>query len=386
MKAILSIRRTALACALLGLAQYAQAQVRDLGPNLESVPADLIAPDPGSTNPPANVAPTTTALGNNPPDLGEIPDLGTPSSNTEYQYSGSNGVSGQSMPLSAVDAAIQQAAENQDETGKTIRKPPQNKPHGVERAVFDRAPVRAPLPVGIERMITLPAPAALHVPSDMSKIARIEVIDRTMYITALQQFTPVRIIAELIDSGQQIPFDLLADSTTASARSELQVFVVASSSPGAGKSDGDGPASQAAAQATSMANEHTLSQQMAESAPTDMVQLTRYAARQLYAPKRLATPLSGVQQVEVTAEPITNLIRGVNVVSTPVGQWRSGQLYVTAVLIKNRSHHPLEIPLEQVRGQWIAATAQHGRIGSAGSETDTTAIYLVCQRRFEACR
>lgn len=386
MKAILSIRKTALACALLGLAQYAQAQVRDLGPNLESVPADLIAPDPGSTNPPANVAPTTTALGNNPPDLGEIPDLGTPSSNTEYQYSGSNGVSGQSMPLSTVDAAIQQATENQDETGKTIRKPPQNKPHGVERAVFDRAPVRAPLPVGIERMITLPAPAALHVPSDMSKIARIEVIDRTMYITALQQFTPVRIIAELIDSGQQIPFDLLADSTTASARSELQVFVVASSSPGAGKSDGDGPASQAAAQATSMANEHTLSQQMAESAPTDMVQLTRYAARQLYAPKRLATPLSGVQQVEVTAEPITNLIRGVNVVSTPVGQWRSGQLYVTAVLIKNRSHHPLEIPLEQVRGQWIAATAQHGRIGSAGSETDTTAIYLVCQRRFEACR
>lgn len=386
MKAILSIRKTALACALLGLAQYAQAQVRDLGPNLESVPADLIAPDPGSTNPPANVAPTTTALGNNPPDLGEIPDLGTSSSNTEYQYSGSNGVSGQSMPLSTVDAAIQQATENQDETGKTIRKPPQNKPHGVERAVFDRAPVRAPLPVGIERMITLPAPAALHVPSDMSKIARIEVIDRTMYITALQQFTPVRIIAELIDSGQQIPFDLLADSTTASARSELQVFVVASSSPGAGKSDGDGPASQAAAQATSMANEHTLSQQMAESAPTDMVQLTRYAARQLYAPKRLATTLSGVQQVEVTAEPITNLIRGVNVVSTPVGQWRSGQLYVTAVLIKNRSHHPLEIPLDQVRGQWIAATAQHGRIGSAGSETDTTAIYLVCQRRFEACR
>ncbi|QXR34241.1 TIGR03749 family integrating conjugative element protein [Alcaligenes aquatilis] len=386
MKAILSIRKTALACALLGLTQYVQAQVRDLGPNLESVPADLIAPDPGSTNPPANVLPTTTALGNNPPDLGEIPGLGTPSLNTEYHQSDANAMSGQSMPISTVDTAIQQAIENLDETGKTIRKPPQNKPHGVERAVFDRAPVRAPLPVGIERMITLPAPAALHVPSDMSKIARIEVIDRTMYITALQQFTPVRIIAELIDSGQQIPFDLLADSTTASARSELQVFVVASSSPGAGKSDGDGPASQAAAQATSMANAHTLSQQMAESAPTDMVQLTRYAARQLYAPKRLAAPFSGVQQVEVTSEPIANLIRGVNVVSTPVGQWRSGQLYVTAVLIKNRSHHPLEIPLEQVRGQWIAATAQHGRIGSAGSETDTTAIYLVCQRRFEACR
>lgn len=386
MKSILCIRKTALACALLGLAQYAQAQVRDLGPNLESVPADLIAPDPGTVTPTANTVPATGIPARNTLDLGEIPDLGTPPPNTEYHQPDATAMNGQSMPISTVDAAIQQAVENQDETGKTIRKPPQNKPHGVERAVFDRAPVRAPLPVGIERMITLPAPAALHVPSDMSKIARIEVIDRTMYITALQQFTPVRIIAELIDSGQQIPFDLLADSTTASARSELQVFVVASSSPGTGASGGDGPASQAAAQATSMANEHTLSQQMAESAPTDMVQLTRYAARQLYAPKRLATPFSGVQQVEVTAQPIADLIRGANVVSTPVGQWRSGQLYVTAVLIKNRSHQPLEIPLEQVRGQWIAATAQHGRIGSAGSETDTTAIYLVCQRRFEACR
>lgn len=386
MKAILSIRKTALACALLGLAQYVQAQVRDLGPNLESVPADLIAPAPDSVKSSVNVDPATNAAVNNPPDLGEIPNLGSSPSNAEYQNAGVNVMSDQAMVVSTVDAAIQQAKDNQDESGTTIRKPPQNKPHGVERAVFNRAPVRAPLPVGIERMITLPAPAALHVPSDMSKIARIEVIDRTMYITALQQFTPVRIIAELIDSGQQIPFDLVADSTTASARSELQVFVVASSSPGSEEIGGDGPASQAAAQATSMANEHTLSQQMAESAPTDMVQLTRYAARQLYAPKRLATPFSGVQQVEVTAEPIANLIRGVHVVSTPVGQWRSGQLYVTAVLIKNRSHNPLEIPLEQVRGQWIAATAQHGRIGPAGSETDTTAIYLVCQRRFEACR
>ena len=33
-----------------------------------------------------------------------------------------------------------------------------------------------PLPVGRERLITLPAPAALHVPSDMARVARIEII------------------------------------------------------------------------------------------------------------------------------------------------------------------------------------------------------------------
>ncbi|MFN3493249.1 MAG: TIGR03749 family integrating conjugative element protein, partial [Hydrogenophaga sp.] len=56
---------------------------------------------------------------------------------------------------------------------------------GVERAVFDRHPVRVALPVERERLITLPAPAALHVPHDLDAVARIETIDRTIYVTAL---------------------------------------------------------------------------------------------------------------------------------------------------------------------------------------------------------
>ena len=58
---------------------------------------------------------------------------------------------------------------------------------------------------------------------------------------------------------------------------------------------------------------------------------------------------------------------------------------MTAVRITNLSSIPLELSLEDVRGHWIAATAQHGRIGPVGSETDTTALYLVCERAFEAC-
>jgi integrating conjugative element protein (TIGR03749 family) len=117
----------------------------------------------------------------------------------------------------------------------------------------------------------------------------------------------------------------------------------------------------------------------------DMVQLTRHAARQIYAPRRLAWPTPGVHQVDVRRTPMDGLIRGANVLTQPLGQWKSGPLYVTAVLVKNRSKYPQEIVLEQLRGRWIAATAQHGRMGPAGSETDNTAIYLVCDRSFEAC-
>ncbi|QIL80330.1 TIGR03749 family integrating conjugative element protein [Diaphorobacter sp. HDW4A] len=335
----------ALACALLVTAPAAWAQqVQDLGPSIASVPADLI---------PANAA----------------ADNGTAST------SESDGAAAQSSAATVQPSRVDQAISG----AKSIRKPAQSKEltgHGTERAVFERAPVRVPLPVGAERLIALPAPAALHVPSDMDKVVRIEIIDRTIYATAKIAFTPLRVIAELIDTGQQIPLDLVADASTASARSELEVFVTEASPR-------SGPATQAAAQAAAQASPDA---QMPEVASPDMVQLTRYAARQLYAPKRLATPTSGIQQVDVANQSLTDLFRGANVLSTPVGQWRAGPLYVTAVLVKNRARTPLEIPLEQVRGSFVAATAQHGRIGAADSETDTTAVYLVCERRFEACR
>ena len=358
----------------LGCAPVLAQQVRDLGPNLQSVPPDLIQPTPMASG--AGYVAST--------DLGEAPGGDTVDTST----------SAPPARLSRVDVAKNQAqiqsqgqrSGNVQKDAKSIRKPAASfdaTRHGTERALFERAPVRVPLPVGYERLITLPAPAALHVPSDMDKVARIEVIDRTIYATANVPFTSLRVIAELIDSGQQIPLDLVADASTASARSELEVFVVESTRT-------QGPAAQAAASAAigaaAAVAEDTLSGQMAEAPPTDMVQLTRYAARQLYAPKRLATPITGVQQVDVASEPLQDLFRGAHVLSTPVGQWRSGQLYVTAVLVKNRSRFALEVPLEQVRGRWIAATAQHGRIGPMGSDTDTTAVYLVCDRRFEACR
>jgi hypothetical protein len=60
-------------------------------------------------------------------------------------------------------------------------------------------------------------------------------------------------------------------------------------------------------------------------------------------------------------------------------------LYVTAVRVTNKSAQPFELPLEHLRGRWLSVTAQHGRIGPAGSETDTTALYLICDRAFDAC-
>lgn len=356
MKQPFALSLTCLLAGLLAAAPALAQQVQSV--SIDAVPPDLIEADAPGTTPIQPLQPV---------DLGQ--DLGASAS--------VQGAGAAPAPSLGTAARAAQAARPAAGASRT-RRPPASQAQaraGVERAVFERQPVRVPLPVGHERLITLPAPAALHVPTDMASVARIEVIDRTIYATALVPFTPIRIVAELIDSGQQIPMDLVADAGTASARAELEVFVVE-----------PGRAAAQTAQAAAGAAEASGDAAPAEQPAVDMIELTRHAARQLYAPRRLAWATPGVQQMDVVTAPIEGLIRGVNVEAAPLGQWRAGRLYVTAVRITNRSRQPLELPLEDVRGQWLAATAQHGRIGPAGSDTDTTAIYLVCDRAFDACR
>lgn len=276
---------------------------------------------------------------------------------------GTTTVAGMSLPAPLATAGTARAAAARAQL-RPVPAAPVSGP--IERAVFAREPVRVSLEVDQERLITLPADALLHVPNDMDAVARIESIGGTIYVTALVAFEPIRIIAELVDSGQQIPIDLVAQAPAKGAkRSSARELQVAVMEPASVPNPTVSPAP--------------------EPPPVDMVELTRHAARQLYAPRRLAVATVGVTQVAVQTNPIPGLLRGTSVEAVPLGQWRSANLSVTAVRITNLSRFALEIPLEQVRGRWIAVTAQHGRIGPAGSDTDTTAIYLVCERSFESC-
>lgn len=241
----------------------------------------------------------------------------------------------------------------------------------VERVQFARRPITVALGINRERLITLPGPAVFHVPDGIDSQVSLQILDRTVYATALQPFGSIRVIAEVIATGVQIPLNLIANKSTIAASPEIEVFMGA-----------DAPQNQASD------NSSTTTGTSANKVPmqADMVQLTRYASRMLYAPRRLAPPTEGVQQVSVETAPVDGLIRGAKVNAAPVGQWRSGNLYVTAVRVTNLEKRPLVLNLEGVRGSWVAATAQHGRLGPVGTDADTTAVYLVCNRPFNTCR
>lgn len=251
----------------------------------------------------------------------------------------------------------------------------------IERVIFDRKPVRVALPVNRERLVTFNQPVALNAPEDIASYARINIVGKTMYVTALMPFGSVRVFVEQLDGEQlQIPLDLVADRSTAAASSEIQIFGRAeTSAKTAQNGTGAGAAADKAVDARSARDD-------ADEVSVDAVMLTRYAARRLYAPWRLTGGDPAIHQVPLELKPVPDLYRGARVQTTPIGAWRAGSLWVTAVRMTNLEASPLEIRLEDIRGGWITSTAHGSVLGRAGSETDTTALYLVCDRPFEACR
>lgn len=240
----------------------------------------------------------------------------------------------------------------------------------VERVQFNRRPITVALGINRERLITLPGPAVFHVPDGIESQVSLQILDRTIYATALRPFNSIRVIAEVIATGAQIPLNLIANKTTIAASPEIEVYM----------------ATEAAQRQADSGSTPTSANSSKPPMQADMVQLSRYASRMLYAPRRLAPTTEGVQQVSVETDPVDGLIRGAKVNAAPVAQWRSGNLYVTAVRVTNLEKLPLVLNLEGIRGSWLSATAQHGRLGSAGTDTDTTAVYLVCNRPFNTCR
>jgi integrating conjugative element protein (TIGR03749 family) len=182
-------------------------------------------------------------------------------------------------------------------------------------------------------------------------------------VTALAPFARTRVIAEDRSSGAVMLLDLTASTET---RSTQPVTIV---SP-----------SVAEAKATASHDGED------DAPPVDMVTLTRFAAQQMYAPRRLLTPHPGIRRIAINPRPLDDLYVGAGVRAIPAAQWRSDALYVAALVLKNLGREPVELDPLSVRGRWQAITFQHGRLLASGSEADTTVVYLVCDRPFEACR
>lgn len=233
-----------------------------------------------------------------------------------------------------------------------------------ERLVWDKTPLRIALGIGPdrERSITFPSPMHIGAPQEIATLLRLQTVGPTTYVTALAPFPRSRIIAEDRNTGAVILLDLSAAPENTSTQPITVVTAPNPATTALAKPDDE------------------------RRPPVDMVTLTRFAAQQMYAPRRLAIAQPDIRRVNVDSAPLTGLYAGANLKATAAAQWRCADYYVTAVVLQNQQTQAVELDPGDVRGRWRAITFQHGRLLAKGSEADTTVAYLVCDRPFESCR
>lgn len=226
---------------------------------------------------------------------------------------------------------------------------------GTEKILYSRQPVTIHLKTGSERSIVFPAKKLLvsidrRIDTDLQTTP----LDGILYLKAIKDFprTRIRVIAQ--DTGQTYLLDIEASDKGNTAIVEIVL-----------------PKKQLSAR------EETNDQ-------PDMIAMSRYAAQQLYAPRRLVTEDVKYSEIQVIREATRRLYRGGDVIATPYKSWRAGVLYVTAVRLQNSADYAIDLDFRQIRGPmaWRSAVFQHMRLSPHGSAEDQTFLYLVSDREF----
>lgn len=112
------------------------------------------------------------------------------------------------------------------------------------------------------------------------------------------------------------------------------------------------------------------------------ITLTRFAIQSLYAPQRLLVTPEGIGRVPMQTHKLISLIYGASLEVRPLISWHGGELYVTAVEIKNLLNKEVIIDPRTMIGQWQTATFYPtNTLGPRGKEDSTTA-FLISERPF----
>ena len=235
----------------------------------------------------------------------------------------------------------------------------------TERIEWKKMPIQLDLKVGHERLVHFPASVKVGVPASLQPLLRTQSVNGTVYLLANAPFVATRFMVRTVDGGQIYLFDVSASKEGGQAH-PVQVFVKEVSERESSQTNPSIASNEATTQYS-------------------YVTLTRFAAQQLYAPARLVQDRAGIVRVPVARDSIA-LLRGGAVDASPLVAWRAGGLYVTAVKLTNRSEQPQTLDPRYLRGSWLTASFQHNRLLAAGSEADTTAVYLISARPFESSR
>ena len=233
-------------------------------------------------------------------------------------------------------------------------------------------PIKLALVVGQEVQLTFEQPLGrLGTPGSIKDKLQTQLIDQRLWLKATKTFKPTRLLVR-------------------SEQGELSVFLLSASATAAEQTIQAYPIKYTIITEAKLPDQNNSHQQNPNTKPAlSYVDLTRFAAQSLYAPKRLIKNINLIRIPINTKQAVrlftcsTALTCNGNVLAHPIATWQSPRFYISAVLLKNTTQQQIVLDPRDLLGTWKAATFHFNRLGKANSPEDTSVVYLVSSSPFE---
>lgn len=231
-------------------------------------------------------------------------------------------------------------------------------------------PLAVALPVNTEKRLLFPESVEVNLNGSLTTDQlRVVNNDKSVYLTALKPFATTRMYVTLKASQKILLLDI---STADKASNSVQTVVISSD-----------PKSSTVNNPTSDYANSTVSN----------VAAIRFAWQQLYAPQRLLNNANAFTRTPMhTHTWLTNLVYGDKVLVHPLISWTAGNLFVTAIELRNKYPHTTVLDLRHdLCGEWQVATLYpRATLKPAGHKMgDSATLFVISSKPFgesmEAC-
>lgn len=232
----------------------------------------------------------------------------------------------------------------------------------AQHVLWDKTPIPITLPLNEERLIRFPLAISI-VDSELDKNIGLMKIQDALYLNAKESFANKRLVVQLMPEGETIVLSLSA-SKEATDTAPIEVLLSSDSEDLKTLEHDEEPP------------------QINKMLEVNPVSLTRFAIQSLYAPERLLVIPPGVSRTAMRTHKNITLVYGASILARPLISWQGGDLYVTAIALKNELKKRVIIDPHHLIGNWQTATFYPTNTLDARGNADSTTVFVVSDRPF----
>jgi integrating conjugative element protein (TIGR03749 family) len=266
------------------------------------------------------------------------------------------------------------------------------------------------LTVNAEKRVVFPEPIEANLNGALTNDQlRIINNDQSLYLTALKPFSTIRLYVTLKHSHKIVLLDMGTSEKATNGLSTVKIAVANQNTDllsdkriktPTSFSSFDSLSASSTRASNSLSAEFPAQSEGMGSANT-YVDAIRFAWQQLYAPQRLLNQSSNFSHFSSfsrfsrfsnfsrtpmhTEAWISDLVYGDKVLAHPEVSWMSGDVYVTAIELRNKYPHTTTLNLQQdLCGDWQAATLYpRAQLKPAGDKSgDSATLFLISTKPF----